>query len=78
MFYSSSLERQMAETAEALVYYPPKAGCPYLAVVLVDGRVVACEPVQSLTEGEMVLAATMKELPRLIAEAKEEADGQKP
>jgi hypothetical protein len=64
----------MAENAEAVVYYPPKQGCPYLAVVLVDGRVMACQPVRSLSEGEMVLAATMKELPRLIAEAKEETD----
>jgi hypothetical protein len=34
---------------------------------------MACQPVRSLSEGEMVLAATMKELPRLIAEAKAEA-----
>jgi hypothetical protein len=59
---------------EAVVYYPPKEGCPFLAVIISDGRVLACEPVKSLREGEMVLSATMKELPRLIEQAKEEAD----
>ena len=70
-----AMNRRNPENTEAVVYYPPKQGCPYVAVVLVDARVIACEPVQSLTEGEMVLAATMKELPRLIAEVKEETDG---
>jgi hypothetical protein len=42
---------------EAVVYYPPKAGCPFLAVIISDGRVLACEPVKSLSEGEMVSRA---------------------
>jgi hypothetical protein len=56
----------MTIKAEAVVYYPPKEGCPFLAAIISDGRVLACEPVKSLSEGEMVLNATMKELPRLI------------
>jgi hypothetical protein len=59
---------------EAVVYYPPKEGCPFLAVIISDGRVLACEPVKSLSEGEMVFSATMKDLPRPIQQAKEEAD----
>ena len=64
----------MTRKTEAVVYYPPRAGCPFLAVIISDGRVLACEPVKSLSEGEMVLNATMKEVPRLIQQAEEETD----
>jgi hypothetical protein len=64
----------MTTKTEAVVYYPPKERRPFFAVIISDGRVLACEPLKSLSEGEMVLSATMKELPRLIQQAKEEAD----
>jgi hypothetical protein len=57
---------------KALVYYPPAEGCPFLAVVIAEGRVVACHPVKSLTEGEVMLRELLMDLPRLIAEVKEE------
>ena len=48
-------------------YYPPAAGCPFLAVMIAEGRVLTCHPVKSLT-----LRDLPKELPRLIEAAKEE------
>jgi hypothetical protein len=59
---------------KAVVYYPPAKGCPFLAVVISEGRVLTCHPVKSLTEGEGMLRELLKELPRLIEEAKEEED----
>jgi hypothetical protein len=57
---------------KTLVYYPPTAGCPFLAVVISEGRVLACHSVKSLTEGETMLRQILMDLPRLIKEVKEE------
>jgi len=62
----------MDDQPTAVVYYPPTKGYPFLAVVMIGNRVLACEPVKSLVEGETVLKATMRELPRLIQQAEEE------
>jgi hypothetical protein len=64
----------MERKATAVVYYPPKEGCPYLAVIIRDGKILACEAVKSLTEGEALLKVTMEQLPRLIRQAKREKE----
>jgi len=60
----------------AVVYRPPKDGCPYLAVIIVDGRVLACEPVASLAEGQAILDDTVRELPRIIEQAAREQESE--
>jgi hypothetical protein len=57
---------------KTLVYYPPAVGCPFLAVMISEGRILACHSVKSLTEGETMLRQILMDLPRLIEEAKEE------
>jgi hypothetical protein len=61
----------------AAVYHPPKEGCPFLVVIIVDGRVLACEPVASLAEGQAILEQTVRELPRIIEQAEREQEDEK-
>jgi hypothetical protein len=47
----------------AIVYDPPAAGLPHMAVLLdADGSVVAVRPVDSIDEGEAALARLLSEL----------------
>ena len=52
------------------IYDPPTKGMPRLAVVISNGDVLACEVVQSIAEGEFLLAKVRENLPEFVEEAK--------
>ncbi|MDY7536423.1 hypothetical protein RGV33_32905 [Pseudomonas sp. Bout1] len=41
---------------KGVVYSPPGAGLPYIAVVLVDGEVLVSKTVSSIAAGEAMIA----------------------
>jgi hypothetical protein len=51
-----------------VVYDPPRADLTHLAVMFVDGQVVACLPVGSIDEGEAFLKGLMPDLPHMVEE----------
>ena len=54
--------------AIGIVDEPPKTGLPHMAVMLIDGEIVMCEPVGSVEEGETFLTRLVPKLPSMIAE----------
>ena len=60
--------------ALGIVYDPPAAppGLPYLAVVFFRGQAIACEPVVSIEDGEVLLQTMMAKLPDMLRQIQEE------
>ena len=57
-------------TTKLAIYDPPAPDMPMLAVVVVDGELLACEPVYSKSEGELLLSKVRENLPEFITEAR--------
>ncbi|RWQ29761.1 MAG: hypothetical protein E5Y88_30085 [Mesorhizobium sp.] len=57
--------------ATGIVYDPPRAGFPHLVAVFMDGKLINCEAVASVAEGEAMLSEIMKEMPEMIKKAQE-------
>jgi hypothetical protein len=45
-----------------VVYDPPDPGLPHIAVVVMDGKVICAEAVESVKEGDALLARLAKGL----------------
>jgi hypothetical protein len=60
--------------ATGIVYDPPRTGFPHLVAVFIDGKLLNCEAVGSVAEGEAMLAEIMKEMPEMIRKAQAEED----
>ncbi|BCG83366.1 MULTISPECIES: hypothetical protein [unclassified Mesorhizobium] len=60
--------------ATGIIYDPPRAGFPYLAAVFMDGKLLHCEPVASVAEGEAMLAEVMREMPEMVKKAQQGED----
>lgn len=60
--------------AVGIVYDSPAAppGPPYLAVVFFRGQAIACEPVVSIKEGEVLLQTMMAKLPEMLRQIQED------
>ena len=61
-----------------IVYDPPQEGFPHLTAIFIDGKMVVCEPVQSIEEGEALIADIVPEIPGLIEQVKQKACRRKP
>jgi hypothetical protein len=59
---------------EGVIYRPPHEGLPYLAVVFMDDRILACQPTSSPEEGEAILASIMRDLPAIVVQANRDQD----
>lgn len=52
-----------------IVYLPPRAGFPYLAVVLRNKELIAVEPVESVEEGNELLGEVKQRMPEFLDQA---------
>jgi len=59
---------------ESAIYHPPHEGLPYLAVVFMDDRILACQPASTAEEGNAMLASIMRDLPAIVAQANRDQD----
>jgi len=57
----------------AIVYDPPQKGFPHLTTIFIDGKVVVCEPVASIEEGEAVIEGSLPEIPDLFKTVRQKA-----
>lgn len=51
---------------KAAVYAPPEPGLPYLAALIWEGEVIACDAVASEMEGQKLLVSTMPQWPQMV------------
>ena len=61
----------------ATVYNPPRKGFPHLTAIFIDGKMVFCEPVRSIEEGEALIAGVLPEIPAMIEQVRRKARGRK-
>ena len=59
---------------ESVIYHPPHEGLPYLAVVFMDDRLLACQPASTVEEGNAMLASIMRDLPAIVVQANRDQD----
>jgi hypothetical protein len=58
----------------SVIYHPPEDGLPFLAVVFMDNRILACQPASTVEEGNVMLTSIMRDLPAIVAQANQDQD----
>jgi hypothetical protein len=55
--------------AKYAIYGPPSLGLPHLAVVIANGKIIACKAVASYAEGNSLLKDVKQSMPEFFEKA---------